>query len=97
MENPQKLNETIMGLIKPGGLRNHGSWTRANENAVKDQEHKEKKKWKEWISKETRDLIIRRREAMYVEDECLARELKKFVRKQLREDKRKWEDELTKN
>ena len=24
-KNPQKLNETIMGLIKSGGLRNHGS------------------------------------------------------------------------
>ena len=63
---------------------------------MKDQECKEKNKWKEWISKETRDLIIRRREAMYVEDECLARELKKIIRKLLREDKRKWEDELTK-
>ena len=31
-----------MGIIKAGGFRNHGSWTRANEVAVKDQECKEK-------------------------------------------------------
>ena len=59
-------------------------------------ENKEKETWMEWISKESRDLILRRREAMYVEDEDLARELKRIIRKNLREDKRKWEDELTK-
>ena len=90
MEVPKKLNETILELIKTGELRNHGSWTRANEEAVKNQENKETKLWKEWISKETRDLILRRREAMYVEDEGLASELKRIIRKNLVEDKRKW-------
>ena len=63
---------------------------------MEEQEQREKKEWKDWIGRESRELILRRKEAISVGEEGLARELKKIIRKSLREDKRKWIDELTK-
>ena len=48
---------------------------------MEEQEKKEPKKWKEWISTTTKELILRRRQAWEADDEQLAKALKKEVQK----------------
>ena len=90
------MNETLVELLRNGGLKSHGSWKMANEEIVKGQEKKEPNKWKEWISKETRELILERRRALDNEEEEREKSLKKLIRKAIKEDKDKWIDEMTK-
>lgn len=56
----KKMNNRIREMISKGGFTNHGVWKRANEEVVEEQEQKEKKKWKDWIGRESRELILRR-------------------------------------
>ena len=60
----ERLNKKIAELIKCGGLKSHANWKKANVEIVEDQEAKEPRKWKEWISKETREMILERKAAM---------------------------------
>ena len=72
-KDARKMNNIIRDMINKGGLTNHSNWKRANEEVVEEQEQKEKKKWKDWIGRESRELILRRKEAISVGEEGLAR------------------------
>ena len=92
---PKKLSETLKEILKKGGLQSHGKWKQANEILVQEQETRDKVLCKEYIGPVSKELILRRKQAMEEDDEALANELKKEIRKTLRKDRRKWEYELT--
>lgn len=72
----------------------HGSWTRANEILVQEQDQKEKERWKDYVGPVSKELIRKRRKAIEEGEEELAKELKKEIRKQVKKDRKEWEDEL---
>ena len=57
---------------------------------MEEQEKKEPKKWKEWIIRTTKELILRRMHAWEADDELLATALKREVQKSVRADNDAW-------
>ena len=78
----KKLNETLKTVMGKQGLKSHGSWKIANELLVQEQEPKERELWREYIGPISKELILKRREAIEEGKEELAKELKKEIRKQ---------------
>ena len=83
----ERLNRNVAELIKGGGLRSHANWKTANVEIVEDQEGKEPRKWKEWISRETGEMILERKAAMERDNEETAKDLKKEIRKVVKMDR----------
>ena len=89
-------NSILQELKSANSLNNYAQWVKANEKVVNGMETKKPKKWKEYISEDTKWLIEQRDIATWYTDEESAKEINRRIRKQIKEDKKAWIDEITK-
>ena len=79
--NPETMRKTLSEFIKNRGLKNHTSWKLAYRKITEEQEKKEPKTYREYISAESNELIERKKKAEAEENQEEYKKYKKLVDK----------------
>ena len=75
------MKKSLTDFIKNQGLTSHTRWTKAHQTVMEGQEKKDPTKYREYISKESRELIEEKRKAETDEDQERYKMYKKLVGK----------------